>query len=145
MDRDRNKGEAMGMFCFEVFYFVLGNGGLVLMLCLLYMRPGWATEPTECSFVLALTSLPPSLVGFLTIRHSITAFGQSPMRALFALRYIILLEITFASAQLFYASCYSSIGLNGPEKVSHSLFDALYFSIITWTTVGYGDFSPTPS
>ncbi|MCR9135728.1 MAG: potassium channel family protein [Alphaproteobacteria bacterium] len=37
------------------------------------------------------------------------------------------------------------IGLQSSDgKTSESLFDALYFSVVTWTTLGYGDFLPAP-
>lgn len=46
-----------------------------------------------------------------------------------------------------YAGIYSQHGIlldtdKGTETV-HSFVDSLYFSIVTWTTLGYGDFSPT--
>jgi len=28
--------------------------------------------------------------------------------------------------------------------ITHDSYDAIYFSIVTWTTLGYGDFRPTP-
>jgi len=35
--------------------------------------------------------------------------------------------------------------LSSGIPVNIDFFDALYFSITTWTTIGYGDFSPIPS
>jgi hypothetical protein len=32
--------------------------------------------------------------------------------------------------------------MRGPEGLTHDKWDALYFSIITWTTTGYGDLAP---
>ena len=29
--------------------------------------------------------------------------------------------------------------------ISYDLFGAIYLSVVTWTTLGYGDFSPTES
>jgi voltage-gated potassium channel Kch len=52
---------------------------------------------------------------------------------------------------LLYASIYKTTGvvdtaavteING--GVSHDAITSLYFSIVTWTTLGYGDFRPTP-
>ncbi len=45
---------------------------------------------------------------------------------------------------LTYASAYRALGLTNGGDVIHDPVTALYFSIITWTTVGYGDFFPTP-
>jgi len=47
-----------------------------------------------------------------------------------------------------FACIYSFLGINGPANecspVCHDLPTSLYFSIMTLTTVGYGDFTPTP-
>lgn len=43
-----------------------------------------------------------------------------------------------------YADLYCQVGLHGPaDVVAPSRSDCLYFSIATWTTLGYGDFYPT--
>lgn len=34
------------------------------------------------------------------------------------------------------------VAAEGEYDVGRSFFDALYFSVMTWTTVGYGDFVP---
>ena len=45
---------------------------------------------------------------------------------------------------LTFALVYGHAGiLNGEGNVTHSAVDSLYFSIVTWTTLGYGDFQPT--
>ena len=43
-----------------------------------------------------------------------------------------------------FSFIYSFYGLNGPHGIDKQLSTALYFSIVTWTTLGYGDFSPSP-
>ena len=43
-----------------------------------------------------------------------------------------------------YALIYTSFGLlSSGDKTIKSLFDAFYFSVITFTTLGYGDVLPT--
>jgi hypothetical protein len=61
----------------------------------------------------------------------------------------ILLSVSMFLNTVFYARAYSIFGLHDgvldcPKTQAmcinnHCFFDALYFSIITWTTVGYGD------
>lgn len=44
-----------------------------------------------------------------------------------------------------FALHYKSFGLAGPNgKFTPSLYEAIYFSITTFTTLGYGDFQPLP-
>jgi hypothetical protein len=48
---------------------------------------------------------------------------------------------------LFFAVIYSSLGITSvlePSRVVHTLSTCIYFSATTFTTVGYGDFAPTP-
>jgi len=47
---------------------------------------------------------------------------------------------------LYFAFSYIGLGLVGPsssEKITPSLAEAIYFSVVTWTTLGFGDFRPT--
>lgn len=41
-----------------------------------------------------------------------------------------------------FASVYHGFGLENPAPVIPSWTVAIYFSIVTWTTLGYGDFKP---
>ena len=42
------------------------------------------------------------------------------------------------------AAIYSGYGFVEPEGLPSTPSDGLYFSIVTWTTLGYGDFQPKP-
>jgi hypothetical protein len=45
---------------------------------------------------------------------------------------------------LTFANIYRFGGLVSPDTIIvHNATDSLYFSIVTWTTLGYGDFHPT--
>ncbi len=44
-----------------------------------------------------------------------------------------------------YAVVYKAFGLLDGDQAVRQPLDFLYFSIVTWTTLGYGDFRPTPS
>lgn len=41
-----------------------------------------------------------------------------------------------------FAAVYASIGMIHNGKEVHDFKSALYFSVVTWTTLGYGDFQP---
>ncbi|MGR0278515.1 ion channel [Marinomonas dokdonensis] len=45
-----------------------------------------------------------------------------------------------------FAVIYRFGGVVTPEgNVSHDVYDSIYFSVVTWTTLGYGDFQPSES
>lgn len=45
-----------------------------------------------------------------------------------------------------FAQVYEEVGLYDPnEKIVHDTVQSIYFSMVTWTTLGYGDFKPVPS
>jgi hypothetical protein len=49
-------------------------------------------------------------------------------------------------ALLFFASVYRAYGVidTSDQAETHDPLTCIYFSIVTWTTLGYGDFRPTP-
>lgn len=63
-----------------------------------------------------------------------------------SIRYKIAISLALLSANitciLIYAVQYSILGITHNGTVSHDPLDTLYFSIVTWTTLGYGDFQP---
>lgn len=57
----------------------------------------------------------------------------------------VLLLATSASLIGSFAEIYARDGIVGPDgNQVHADTDCLYFSIVTFTTLGYGDFRPTP-
>ncbi len=44
---------------------------------------------------------------------------------------------------LMFALIYAELGIVPPDGVEPAPFDYLYFSVVTFTTLGYGDFRPT--
>ena len=53
--------------------------------------------------------------------------------------------VTLATIIGCFAVIYRQLGLSGTEGITHDPWVCLYFSVITWTTVGYGDFAPAPN
>ena len=56
--------------------------------------------------------------------------------------------VGFYSALLFlnYSYIFESLGLKDSDgSITHSIFTAFYFTVSTWTTVGYGDVTPHDS
>lgn len=55
-----------------------------------------------------------------------------------------LLAYRIGAITLIFTSVYMWVGINGPSSATYKDFgNCLYFSIITMTTVGYGDFTPS--
>jgi len=52
----------------------------------------------------------------------------------------IVFSISIYAIEFWKLGIYDSKG-----EIVHSFFDSIYFSVTTWTTLGYGDFSPIPS
>lgn len=45
----------------------------------------------------------------------------------------------------YFAFVYVTLGIFGDkQELAHDPYISIYFSVITWTTVGYGDFIPSP-
>ncbi len=63
-------------------------------------------------------------------------------------RELVLLAVNLSVLVVAFAWVHGRIGIMdatqvGPPRISHDFGDALYFSIVTLTTTGYGDFIPT--
>jgi potassium channel LctB len=48
----------------------------------------------------------------------------------------------FVLAQYVFIKLYETVGLRTSQGITYDKWDAVYFSIITWTTTGYGDLVP---
>ncbi|MDH3355730.1 MAG: potassium channel family protein [Chromatiales bacterium] len=65
------------------------------------------------------------------------------VREVYILQFIELCFTAITNIFLF-AYLYRVFGINTScGDITHGLLDSIYFSIVTWTTLGYGDFSPT--
>lgn len=56
----------------------------------------------------------------------------------------VAISLSFVSGNILgYADIFRRLGLVEPNgTITHSALDRLYFSIVTWTSVGYGDLRP---
>jgi hypothetical protein len=61
------------------------------------------------------------------------------------LRGFYFLSMVVASILILYADVYAELGLLQGEDIVQDRWDFLYFSIVTWTTLGYGDLRPSPA
>lgn len=91
----------------------------------------------------------PLLGGLLLILSFILLLSLIPLFMNLSRSYFTLL-LCYLAAQIIvsilsYGLQYSHGGIIDADKhVIKSFADGLYFSVITWTTVGYGDFTPLP-
>lgn len=58
---------------------------------------------------------------------------------------LLFVFITGLSNIFIFATAYFFFGIKGDKGiVLHDFATSLYFSVVTWTTLGFGDFSPVP-
>ncbi len=70
----------------------------------------------------------------LWIYKLLCLYGESPLRV--AISAIVVITAC--------AMAYWFLGINDGEKPVHSIATSFYFSVVTFTTLGYGDYSPMP-
>ena len=74
-----------------------------------------------------------------------TGYGEKPHRIIgFSVAYMILCAAIFSLIGIHHASGhFFQFSLDAPTAENlTALYDALYFSVVTFTTLGYGDFTP---
>jgi hypothetical protein len=71
---------------------------------------------------------------FLTIYRLTSLYGESPSRVALSAFFII-----FMCSIIYWIN-----GINTNSGVIYSFSSSFYFSVVTFTTLGYGDFSPLP-
>jgi hypothetical protein len=71
-----------------------------------------------------------------------TLMDKNPVKFQF-LSMLVLFGVVFANLQSLFCRIYTTTGLRHPDgTITNDKYDALYFSLITWTTTGYGDLLP---
>jgi hypothetical protein len=113
-----------------------------MLLCLVFLLlvagaflvAGLAWSPLAGGVMLVL-----AFATLLALIPSFLNFSRSFFGWLF-----LLLAVHICATLSTYAIHYARFGLAVPGGVTYAFRDALYFSITTWTTLGYGDFAPIP-
>lgn len=88
----------------------------------------------EKDLILANANLPYRVL--LTLVRGVSAYGESPARVAVSAAFVIAI-----CASIFW---FTGLTSNATDELLHSVWTSLYFSVVTFTTLGYGDFSPPP-
>jgi len=108
------------LFACAMTYYLFADGTLAL-------------KDTSALLMVIVYSFAEAFWGLVSNSHHKKLFFRLVKLALFSYVIIVVFAIEYKSAGLLY----------GVDNTSHDPLDALYFSIVTWTTLGYGDFQPT--
>jgi len=112
---------------------------VLLTYCAVLLWFQWAVPiPTAAAGVLLVVVSITAVIPFLgttivTVRRRLDA------------RALLMLLLTIPALQIWFATMYTILGLQQDGEVVRDTGTALYFSVVTWTTLGYGDLAPTPA
>lgn len=134
-----DSGGHVFMYAALIYYSVVTFAVIIGYLC--GDVPG--VEPNSIAFTAGMILIPGGsiiLAGFLLTRNHFLGNFLSLAVILQSIGYVV---IEYAKVYLFHGVSNSSYwGITNHLKLDR--FDSLYFSITTFTTLGYGDFSPLP-
>jgi hypothetical protein len=125
----------------------------VLILPYLAYRALWG-EPMQRSSLVPLVTI--LVVLFLVYAsRCFRILRRSQTDRLVWMRFVLVSVVVLGTTLLNFASIYRVVGLVPPAQAGSPHGETapvctdpgacLYFTVITWTTVGYGDFTPTPA
>lgn len=128
-----------------------GTLAAVLVLPYLTYRALWG-EPVQSDGLVPLAAILVVLF-FLYTTHCFRILRRGRTDRLVWMRFVLVSMVVLATTLLNFASIYRVVGLVPPTQSGSSASpqvctdpaSCLYFTVITWTTVGYGDFTPTPA
>lgn len=78
------------------------------------------------------------LAAMVTYKRSMASHTQRSKLAL-----VVSMSLVVANTILVYGLIYRNFGLMKSGSITKDPVDCLYFSIVTWTTLGYGDITPS--
>lgn len=115
---------------------------LVIIILLTGLFSGFKFEGKLAWFPIVLMAWATYFFGFIVIAIPFLTsktFYPNPIRL--SLDAIISISLSVLS----FAYMYNTFGINPPKgQVGYSQWDAVYFSAVTFSTLGFGDFSPAP-
>jgi hypothetical protein len=123
----------------EMNWFLKWSTVLLSLCCVgVFLFCAVVTEKFEQFWILVAAVPIVAVITFFMLRD--VAKSSEP-----TINVIIQLFALIANFILLYAAIYRAIGIVDTKDhttTSYELVDCIYFSIITWTTTGYGDFRP---
>lgn len=131
----------------------VGAIAAVFILPYLTYRALWG-EPMQDGSLVPLVAILLVLF-FLYATHCFGILRRSQTDRLVWMRFVLVSVVVLGTTLLTFSSIYRVAGLVPPAQVGSPHGETapvctdpgacLYFTVITWTTVGYGDFTPTPA
>ena len=121
----------------RIFIFVLTPlaSNIALAIAAFYLNPGEFHANTSTCYLTIMAALSGTMISFLGFR--INDLGPKHVVAALLAQSATLIFI--------FAGIYRGYGLNygtTPVSLVDDWESALYFSVVTWTSLGYGDFAP---
>ena len=128
----------------SVYLLVLTSGLLLLSLAPVYLFAytslQWMSPSSAGGCLLAFGTI---IVVLAQMFANGGAFDRLHQACGFPPIFVILFDVG-ASLILCYAMMYTVYGVTNGTDVIKDMQTSLYFSLVTWTTLGYGDLQPTP-
>ena len=113
-------------------FFMMGLGSLLLV----FLNRSFAIS---LSPTIAAASICLSGAFALMASWEVLNSKAEPLLSFMTYAYFLIAALVVSFAHIFHI-----YGLRDGEAVVRDLDSAIYFSLVTWTTIGYGDLCPTP-